>query len=343
MHSHASFQLNSMWNRLRRTRNWPYLALLIFVVLPLLWIAYSLAVRSGMFKFSGAPSSEQVKLFLTFIGGGLATAATLFAALFTREHNIHEGQRLRLEAVLKSLDSLPAETQRPRMAGVLSTMVLLGQQRIAIRVLEPAWEGGEVDRGTATWLVVQILTGNASYGDSADNDHSDATSINEAAALLARHAYQLTDENMYYFPGHFMRHWRTEKELPTRAKYSLLLAMGRMLVSRDKKWWCPSGDPPRWPTTVLVECAEHEDDQSIRSSAAVLLAALYEHFPAQFADHLPADKLASIMKQAAEAEKATSAVREYLSLANKIRTEWETPESHGEAGDVPLRAVAADV
>lgn len=343
MHSRASFQLNSMWKRLRQTRNWPYLALLIFIVLPMLWIAYSLALRSGMFKFSGASSSGQVKLFLTFIGGGLATAATLFAALFTREHNIRTRQRLRLEAVLKSLDSLPAESRRPRMAGVLSTMVLLGQQRIAIRVLEPAWECGEVDRGTATWLVGQILTGNASYGDSDDNDHSDETSINEAAALLARHAYQLTDENMYYFPGHFMRHWRTEKKLSPRAKNSLLLAMGRMLVSRDKKWWCPSGDPPHWPTTVLVECAEHEGDRSIRSAAAVLLAALSKHFPAQFADHLSADELASIMKLAAEAEEATSTVREYLSLANKIRTEWETPRSHGETGDVPLRAVAADV
>ncbi len=343
MHSHPSRRLNSMWKRLRQTRNWPYLALLILVVLPLLWIAYSLAVRSGMFKLSGAPSSEQVKLFLTFIGGGLATAATLFAALFTREHNMRERQRLRLEAVLKSLDSLPTETQRPRMAGVLSTMVLLGQQRLAIRVLEPAWEGGEVDHGTATWLIGQILTGDAPYGDPAGNDHTDETSINEAAALLARHAHQLTDENMYYCPGHFMRRWKTEKELPARAKHNLLLAMGRMLASRDKKWWCPSGDPPRWPTTVLVECAEHEDDRSIRLSAAVLLAALYDHFPAQFADHLPADKLASILKQAAEAEQATSAVRDYLSLANKIRTEWETPKNHGAAGDVPLRAVAADV
>ena len=89
MHSRAGRYLTGIWKRVRRTGNWPYLALLVFIVIPLLWMGYSLAVRSGMFGFSSvsasnAPTSDQVKLFLTFIGGGLATAATLFAALFTR-------------------------------------------------------------------------------------------------------------------------------------------------------------------------------------------------------------------------------------------------------------------
>ena len=71
---------------------------------------------------------------------------------------MRERRRLRLETVLKSLDCLPRETSA-RMAGVLSTMVLLGQRRIAIRVLQPAWKDENEDPGTATWLIDQVLTG----------------------------------------------------------------------------------------------------------------------------------------------------------------------------------------
>jgi len=328
MHSRVGLHLNNVWKRARRSRNWPYLALLVFIVIPLLWIAYSMAVRSGMFGFSNvpssnAPSSDQVKLFLTFIGGGLATAATLFAALFTREHNIRERRRLRLETVLKSLDCLPAETPL-RMAGVLSTMVLLGQHRIAIRVLEAVWKSGNVDDGTATWLIGQVLTGDSTYGDPFDGDRTDEAAINEAAALLADHADQLTDKSMYYFPGHFLEQWRTEKELPDIAKGNLLLAMGRILVSRDKDWWSPSGGPPAWPTKVLVECAENERVQSIRSSAAVLLGALHDCFP-DFQGYLCPDRLEPILKQAAEATAAHSVPGECLSLTNRIRSDWGTP------------------
>ena len=324
MWSRVIHYLGDLWRRVRRTRNWPYLALLVFIVLPMLWIAYSLAVRSGMFGFSGAPSSEQVKLFLTFIGGGLATAVTLFGALFTREHNIRERRRLRLEAVLKSLESLPVQSQA-RMAGVLSTMVLLGQPRIAIRVLEPAWKDGAVDHGTATWVIGQVLTGEGAYGEPSEGDCSDEAAINEAAALLANQADQLMDERMYYFPGHFLRQWSTDRELPAEAKDSLLLAMGRMLASRDKSWWSLDGYPPAWPTAVLLECAESERVPSVRSSAAVLLAALHDCFPQRFADILPARRLESIRKQAVEAPGSVPA--DYLLLADKIRADWGTSTS----------------
>lgn len=329
MYPRIGHYLMDAWKRARRSRNWPYLALLVLVILPLLWIAYSLAIRAGMFGFSNGPSSnapspEQVKLFLTFIGGGLATAATLFAALFTREHNMRERRRLRLETVLKSMDSLP-EGSAPRVAGALSTMVLLGQQRIAIRVLEPAWERNIVDYGTATWLIGQVLTGDSAYADQIDGDRTDEAAIEEAAVLLANHADQLTDERMYYFPGHFLKRWSTEKELPYSAKNNLLLAMGRMLVSRDKAWWSPSGGPPRWPTTILVQCAEKERDPKIKSSAAVLVSALHDCFPKQLEDSLPPDRLDLIIKRAAEALATQSVQNDYIVLANRLKSEWGTP------------------
>jgi hypothetical protein len=315
--------LDNIWKHARRSGNWPYLALLVCIILPLLWIAFSLAVRSGMFGWSGKPTSEELKLLLTFIGGGLATSASIVAALFTREHNARERQRLRLETVIKSLELLPVGA-RPRVAGVLSTMVLLGQQRIAIRVLEPAWEEGMVDGAAATWLIGQVLTGDGTDGSHLDGDRPDEATINEAALLLASNADQLTDvkTGMYYFPGHFLRRWITKKQLPYRAKDNLLLAMGKMLVSRGKDWWCPNGDLPVWPTTVLVECAEKEPLRVIQSSAAVLLAALHYCFPERLSEYLSHSRLDPILKQAADAAAAHSVPSEYLSLADKIRSDW---------------------
>ena len=114
--------LNRAWKRVRLSRNWPYLTLGVCVVLPLLWMAFSLALRSGMLGWSGRPTSEQIKLFLTFIGGGLATAASVFAALFTREHNTRERQRLRLETVINSLESF-AVGAPPRVVAALRRSV----------------------------------------------------------------------------------------------------------------------------------------------------------------------------------------------------------------------------
>jgi hypothetical protein len=113
----------------------------------------------------------------------------------------------------------------------------------------------------------------------------------------------------------------------SRATDNLLLAMGRMLVSRDKDWWCPSGDPPAWPTTVLMECAEKEPNQVTRSSAAILLAALHDCFPKQFSDHLAPGRLESILKQAVTAVAARSVPGDYISLAGRIRSDWGTPVS----------------
>ena len=157
--------------------------------------------------------------------------------------------------------------------------------------------------------------------------------------MLASHAYQLTDDNMYYFPGHFLRHWSTDKKLPYSAKDNLLLAMGRMLASRDKDWWSPDGGPPAWPTEVLIECAEKEDAKPIQSSAAVLLAALHDCFPRQFGEFLSPARLKPILKQAAEAE-VYSVPNEYLSLADEVRRRLGIPAvvTDAEGMDMPLGA-----
>jgi len=327
MHSRAALTMNRAWKRHRHKL--PFV-LLTSVILSLSWIVIVLAIRSGLFWWSGSVSADAVKVFPMLVVGGLGTAATLFAQLITQDHNKREQHRQRLETIIKSLESLPAEASKPHMAGVLSTMVLLGQQRVAIRVLEPAWDEDRVDDGTATWVIDQVLT--AVHGDDA--------AISEASVLLLGRADRLTDakRGMYYFPGHFMSRWRTEKELPHDAKDNLLQAMGKMLVSCDKEWWCPGGNPPEWPTIILMECAEKDPDLIIRSSAAVLFAALHGCFPEQMKAFFSPEKTAPILKRAVQVAEIRSAptasfsvYAEYFSLADQIRTNWrcDFPQREG--------------
>lgn len=328
-----------LWQQVRT--GWPFVTLTC-AVLPLLWLAIALSVRSGLFALSGPPNRSQLGAFLTFIGACLGTAATAFAALLTRAHNSRERQRLRLETVIKSLESLPPDAVRPRLAGVLSTMVLLGQERVAIRVLQPAWDKSDVDGGTATWLIGQVLTGNQSTGV-ADGDRVDDAALIEASVLLINRADQLADQETgrYYFPGHFLRHWGTRSELPVEVRRNLLLAMGQMLAGRDKSWWSPAGDLPKWPTIVLLECVRQEPSQTIRMSAAVLLAALSECFPGQFRNRVPADDVSTILELAAIARSRSSVPAEYFTMADRIRSDWRQPKGgQGVPGEVEVRGVA---
>jgi hypothetical protein len=308
-------------NTTRGHRTWPYLALLAVVVAAMLWMAGSLAARSGLFTWSSEPSTQQVQIFMTFIGGGLATAATVFGALLTRGHNARERWRLQLETVLKSLESLPKESSA-RAAAVLSTLVLLGQERVAIRMLGPAWQAGDVDHGTATWLIGQVLTGQRTPGARMDGDRPDESAVTEAALLLRHHAEELTEaeRGLFYFPGHFQRRWSTERDLPWAAKDSLLLTMGAMLASRDRSWWCSGGSLSAWPATILLECAEHESQEIPRASAAVLFAALHDCFADEIREHVAAERLSRILDHAAERARNRSVPPEYLVLAQRIRS-----------------------
>lgn len=330
----AASWLDRAWRPLRTS--WPFVVLAV-VLAPLLWMATSVAVGSGLFRLTDVPTGPQLGAFLTFIGTSLATVATVFAALLTRAHNARERQRLRLETVIKSLETLPAEAEKARLAGVLSTMVLLGQERLAIRVLQPAWDDGMVDDATATWLLGQVLTGRHSR-DAADGDRVDVDAVHEAAVLLRSHANRLTREKagQYSFAGHFMRQWRTKNNLPPQAKLDVLHAMGEMLVARGRDWWSQEGELPYWPTFVLVECARKDPHRGVRSSAGVLLAALRDSFPQEFGQRVPDKRMASVLTRALS---ASSVPAEHRKLAANIRRDWRTlaPE------EVTAKAAAATV
>lgn len=318
------------WGFVRR--NWPAVAFTVVIVVPLLWMGGALAARSDMLRFAGTVTPDQIRVFATFLAGAFAAAATLFTTLITRTHNERERRRLVLEAVIRSIEALPDKEPKTRVAGVLSTLVLLGQERIALRVLQPAWEDGLVEEATATWLIGQVLTGDGTYGAPGDGDRTDRTAITEASVLLAEHADRLTGTvaGQYYFPGHFMWQWRTRRNLPPEAKEQLLIAMGRVLLSRDPEWWRPAGGPPGWPTEVLVEAAEKDRSRSVRSSAALLLAALHECFPEEFEARLHERRLARMLRYAEDARtRLPDEKKEHIELADRISRAWKPSPNGG--------------
>lgn len=302
----------------------PFVVLACVIAL-LLSMAGSLAVRSGVLGFSGEFDSKNLGVFLAFIGASLGTAATVFAALLTRAHNGRERERLQLDSVIKSLESIPPEAAKARLAGVLSTMVLSGHRRIAVRVLKPAWDDGDVDAGTATWIIGQVLVRTPSKTAKGD-ERVDENAVKEAATLLYIRAKDLTDEESrhYHFPGHFMRHWKTEPDLPAEAKERLLLSIGRMLVSRDESWWCPDGTLPEWPISVLLECVEKEATPVFRSSAAFLLAAWRDRRQKEFEEIFSLAALETISTRATEVD----VPGEYAEFADEIRNRWGSRVTH---------------
>src|SRR5688572_24938796 len=64
-----------------------WIAFFIFLVLPLYVIATIVAIRSDLFASSRGLSDEQLRALWTFIGAGLAAAATVLGAIIAMSHN----------------------------------------------------------------------------------------------------------------------------------------------------------------------------------------------------------------------------------------------------------------
>lgn len=279
----VTFYDHIRWRTIRRRmRNrWLYAIFLVVIVLPMLAMAASIAVRSHMFALAGRPpKDQQIKIFLTFVSGGLATAVTFVGLLLTSHHNARERRRLQLEAVLKSLDSLPRSQVVERVCAAFPAMVLLGQQRVALRALNPAIVAESMDMATATWVIDQVLNSGKQV-DPLDDRPIDSPAVNEAAVILFHHAKanRLTqcDPAEVYFPGNLFEDWN--RDLPHDAKEHILLAMAYTLVQREKDWWTRKWAKledglPRFPTRAWVKCAKTEFDPQISKCAAVLLKAL---------------------------------------------------------------------
>jgi hypothetical protein len=317
------------WMRGNRAHLIAFVTLTAVSFVPLLWMALVLALHTGLFGFSvgRSPTGLELRAFATFIGGGLATAAMIFGALLTAEHNTRERRRLDFDTVLKSLEAIPAGTPQ-RLAGVLSATVLIGQPRIALRILGPAWQAGEVDAGTATWIIDEIIAdGSFKHPYHLDGEIADNTTLIEAASLLLQYSGQLTNpgnKGEYSFPGHFMDTWDAGKGMPQVAKLYVLQAMAEVLLSQRKGWWCYDGVPCDFPMEPWVDCVRKEQgDPIVGSSAAALLVGLCEGLPAQERQrYVDSHDLApDILRKDLEAFKDV-ADTECYELAQQIAGKW---------------------
>ncbi|MEV0353122.1 hypothetical protein AB0H88_45835 [Nonomuraea sp. NPDC050680] len=245
-------------------------------------LAFLMMKRADMVSLDGPkPDSKQVETFLAFIAGGLATVATVLAMFVTQRHNMREQRRLRMEAVLNSINSLP-EGAVERESGLLPAMVMLGQAHIALRALEPAWEKGKIDVGGATWVLGQVLAGEHSYNSAYGNDPIDRTAIAEAAMLLEIHARKgnfTDDAGHVYFPGYLASCWN--RSLPAKVKPHIFRAGVFALITRSRSWWFDRGSGntiPLVPVEMLIHCVKHDRDRRMRATAICLLDVLQKCF-----------------------------------------------------------------
>ncbi|MEV4751978.1 hypothetical protein AB0K21_36955 [Streptosporangium sp. NPDC049248] len=321
--------VRNVWQYLRH--NWPYLLLFFFIAVPMYWIAAALTIRSKLYSpFGGMPTSDQVSIFQTFIGGGLATAATLFGALLTRSHNRREHRRLQLQAVLESLKSLPEREIKGRMSGVFPAMVMLGQQNVALRALDEAVNKDFLSMDTVVWIIDEIL--NSGYKFSrvgGDGDFIDTGVADEAASLLHKYAENglltQTSPRDVWFPGYFFRgNWN--RTMTFYSKDFTLRASAHTLLSQEKGWWskAASSQLPDFPTKTWIDCAKRDFEPTIRSAATILLDALITSFPESPGASKEKVQLRNSAKKAVAKRKRriTDVPQEYHELAYKIRNKW---------------------
>ncbi len=271
-------------------------AFLVLLVLPLYALTAVVVARSGILRLSGGDlTDEQFKSMWTFIASGLATCATVLAAILTKSHNDrslalqadaeahkqladlqkHEidvqkqaledeaADRLKLETVIAGLKLMSSDGKPSKAvtAGGLATLVRLGHPLVAMRVLTAALDGNdEVDADAAAWVLDQGLRGRATE-----------ETREEAAALLYQHASTFTDiePGFFHWPSSVDRKW--EIDVSPNAGYCILSGLVELLVSRTFEWW---DNTWQWSIFTLDEAMRNDSVASSQAGAATLATEL---------------------------------------------------------------------
>lgn len=274
-------------------------AIALFVVLPMMWIATCLAIRSGIYlpwanKPKNPPDTKLIQVFLVFIGGGLAATVTLIGSLLAYDHNSLERQRLKeqsqqeharlkeesqlanvritLDSTIRDLELLTSNKQA-RVAGALANMVKLGHSDVALRTLDPIWTSKEVDPATATWVIDQVLL----------KENADSPAVNEATTMLMIHARSLIDakRKVLGWPGH-LQHWN--RDLSVYSKHAVVVALTELIMSQSKSRWNFQGqDGTHMPVRLLME-ATTDKEPKISAAASSILDTLRDCCPGAVPD-----------------------------------------------------------
>lgn len=241
----------------------------------LLFVSAILAIRTALFDFGSPLSSADVNAVWAFVGSGLAAVVAVAGALFTSSYN-ERTLRLAQEAetrerhqaaaaFLTLLGGDPKSGRGPTSAQVIGAVLTLREleHRDAARgILEGAVYDGTLNASGEASLISKLLES----GDERDRL--------EASRLLRFAAARWTDDDRTFkWPPSIVAHW--PKKLPHEGRINLLVAIGSLLSSRDRKWWHGQRD---WAVFLLDEALREDDDESIRNGAHLLLEPLLASF-----------------------------------------------------------------
>jgi hypothetical protein len=263
----------------RHRWRWIWVAFFLLVILPLYAIAVTVCIRSNLFRFgSGSLDDTQLKTVWTFLGAGLAAAATMLGALLAKSHNDRKEilesaahERLKLDTVVSALKLISHDgdySPKAMTAAGLATLVQLGHPFVAMRALGPAYEDHAVDVGTFTWLISQVLTADTTAGTR--KDLVDAKE--EAAALLRQRAAtdltSVSGTGRFSWPEAIQARWPSG--LSRNAERSVVLSIADLLLSQSKEWWTSGGATYTWAIYTLDEAVRHAEYDETKKAAAAL-------------------------------------------------------------------------
>jgi hypothetical protein len=289
----------------RMKKSAPWLAVFLFLFLPMYTITAAVVIRSGVFDFNGKPlNADQYKAFWAFIAAALGSAATVLGLLFTRSHNqrtlafqedienrkllaeteanernaaLQEdaAARLSLDTVVKSLELITTNdgqyAPKAKLAGALAALVHLGHPIIAMRTLGSLWEDDKVDAGTAAWLISEVFREGTEGGLEA--------AMMEASELLRRNVAKLSDgqsQGGYEWPEIIWGAW--PQHIPINARMNNLVSIVGLLLSEKRDWW-EGGTGYGWFIVILDEIRRTDSTEIIRTSAADMLRPLSRNYP----------------------------------------------------------------
>jgi hypothetical protein len=237
----------------------------------LLFVAFTISIRSSFFNFRGGPlSNEPVKAAWALLAAGFAAAVSLIGLALTNLHNRRthrlaeeSERRLQLESVVKSLELLTDGQEyapKARVAGSLATLVRLGHISIAVGTLRAAWTAKAVDAEIAAWLTDRAIE---------EGTEEDVFTV---STTLVEHASELAVEWEHGLITH-MRHslrdnWNTT--WPQQAKVKLIGMLTLAHISVKPEAWING-------TAVFLKPlwrASQDDDPLVGTTAAKALAAL---------------------------------------------------------------------
>jgi hypothetical protein len=220
-------------------RNWPAIAFIALLVLPLYALVITVVVRSGLWDLSGEPfNDEQFKALFLFLGAALGTTATVIGLLLTRASAERSLAQQQLDTAVQALSLIKNETDyaaKGVVSGALATVVHLGHPVIAMRTLQTALRDDAVDINTAVWLIDRVLVAAPAP---ARRDVVLVASKQEAVELLHTNLERLIDDNK---PGDvewpLSAHSAWPRDLSQQTGWRLMQALMELLTSRPAHWW----------------------------------------------------------------------------------------------------------